>query len=197
MRVKLVVLFLIFIILSGCVSLDRYDEWDDGSYKTEKAELEHFESIRGQYEYVINFDDEYDRIFIMEENAEGKISDGFYRFANDTDREYVHYLLNLEELRSIAGGNLNRIAILIKSNNRDRGFVEIWPGDDLNGGNPNSVNNSGINNGSWSLLEFHVEGNQTGVIGSGFNKTLPKAINNISVFCFNGSKADLDYILFD
>lgn len=185
------------IAISSCVSLKNFDEWQTGNYETEKAELERFETMHSEYMHIVDFSSSSDRNVIIEESGSGEVSDGLYNFENNGKRKFVHYLINLEKLKEISSENIKRIAILIKPDNRNNGFVEIWPGDDLVEGNPNSVNNQGITSGSWSFLEFIVEGNTTKVKGSNFNKILPKKLTNLSVFCFNGSKVELDYILFD
>lgn len=193
----MVSIFLALALFAGCVSLDRYDEWDSGQYETEKAELERFEEIKSNYTYVIDFDSKDDLKVIREENGSGSISEGIYLFEHNSGTEFHHFNINIEELSKQAGRRISKIAVLLKANNRGNGFVEIWPGDDLEGGNPNSVNNSGITAGSWSLLEFFIEGNATKVKGKGFNKTLQKPMEILSPFCFNGSKVEIDYILFE
>lgn len=195
MRLTLGIL-VVAVSLGGCVSLESYDEWVAGEHEAENQELDSFDDLRDDYPHIVDFSSEADRDYVIEESGAGTVSDGRYIFANDTAREFTHYKIDIAALESDAGKRISSIAVLLLPYNRG-GFVEIWPRYDLPGGNPNSVNDSGIRNGQWSLLEFEIDDGKTVISGSGFNKVLPRTLDNISVFCFNGSRADLDYILFE
>ena len=194
---KVTISLLLVILFSSCVSLDRYDEWQSGNYETEKAELERFEEIKSEYKNIINFDSSSEIEFIFEKSEKGYIRNGIYSFEHKANTEFSNFRIDIEKLKEISNGNLKKVAILIKTINQGNGFVEVWPGDDLVGGNPNSVNNRGVTEGSWSMIEFIIEGNSTKVIGKGFEKTLPKSLAILNIFCMHGSKVELDYILFE
>lgn len=187
-------------MLSGCVSLEEYDEWQLDAYEAEGTELERFQELASQYEGSVLFDTAADEVVTRGVNGAGVVEDGVYRFAHDAESEYAHFDIRLDYLQGQTGTRLRRIAFLAKARNNGNGFVEVWPGADIheNGGNPVSIaDQGGLANGAWTLVEFIVDGETTLVTGKGYERVLNQRLENLSIFCFNGSSIEIDYILFE
>jgi len=188
-------------VLTGCVSLDRYDEWQQDAYEAEKRELEAFEQLAAEYENAILFDSAEDRAAVRGLSGSGVVEDGVYKFAHESDGEYAHFHIELGYLQAQNGGDLERIAFLAKARNSGNGFVEVYPGGNIAGSgrnNPSSVeNNNGLANRSWTLVEFIADGDRTLVKGSEYEAVMERPLESLSLFCFHGAAVEIDYILFE
>jgi hypothetical protein len=192
---------LMLVVLPGCVSLDRYDEWRQDAYEPEKKELEAFEQLAAEYENAILFDSAEDQAAVRGVSGSGVVEAGVYRFAHESDSEYAHFHIELGYLQAQNGEDLERIAFLAKARNRGSGFVEVYPGGDIadsGANNPNSVeSDNGLADRSWTLVEFIADGDRTLVKGTGYEAVMERRLESLSLFCFNGAAVELDYILFD
>lgn len=187
-------------LLSGCVSLEEYDEWQMDVYEAEGTELERFEELASQYEGSVLFDSAVDEAVMRGVTGTGVVEDGVYRFAHDAESDYAHFDIRLDYLQGQSGTRLRRIAFLAKARNNGNGFVEVYPGGNIegDGGNPVSIaDQGGLANGAWTLVEFIVDGETTLVKGKGYERVLNRRLEQLSIFCFHGSSIEIDYILFE
>jgi hypothetical protein len=187
-------------LLAGCVSLDNYDEWKTDTYEADGKEQERFEELASEYEHSVLFDSVSDETVMRGVTGTGTVDDGVYRFAHGGTSEYAHFDINLEYLRSQAGGSLQRLAFLAKARNHGDGFVEVYPGgniDDSGANNPtSSEGNAGVANGRWTLVEFIADGGETIVKGEAYERVMKRPLESLSIYCFHGSSIEIDYILF-
>ncbi|MDA3951071.1 MAG: hypothetical protein PF508_17820 [Spirochaeta sp.] len=184
--------------LSGCVSLEEYDQWQLDAYEAEGTELERFEELASQYEHSVLFDSVADETVMRGVTGTGTVQDGVYRFAHDAESEYAHFDIRLEYLQDRTGAGLQRVAFLAKAQNHGNGFVEVYPGGNVkgDGGNPVSIaDQGGLANGAWTLVEFIADGGTTIVKGHGYERVLNQRLERLSIFCFHGSSIEIDYIL--
>jgi len=201
---RLTLLFAVLVsasLLAGCVSLDNYDEWKTDSYEADGKEQERFEELASEYEHSVLFDSVSDETVMRGVTGTGTVDDGVYRFAHGGTSEYAHFDINLEYLQSQAGGSLQRLAFLAKARNHGDGFVEVYPGgniDDSGANNPtSSEGNAGVANGRWTLVEFIADGGETIVKGEAYQRVMKRPLQSLSIFCFLGSSIEIDYILFE
>ncbi len=188
-------------LLAGCVSLDNYDEWRTDAYETDGKEQERFEELASEYEHSVLFDSVTDKTVMRGVTGTGTVEDSVYRFAHDGTSEYAHFDVRLEYLQSQAGGSLQRVAFLGKARNHGNGFVEVYPGgniDDSGANNPtSSEGNAGLASGRWALVEFIADGDETIVKGHAYERVMKRPLESLSIFCFHGSSIEIDYILFE
>lgn len=187
--------------LAGCVSLEEYDQWQNNEYEAEGKELERFEALAEDYEHSVLFEAASDEAVMRGVTGKGRVEDGVYRFIHDAESEYAHFDIDLGYLQERARGNLQRIAFLGKVKNNGTGFVEVYPGGNIDGAgenNPSSVEgNGGLANGGWTLVEFIADGDTTIVRGNTYKRTMERPLESLSIFCFHGSSIEIDYILFE
>lgn len=187
--------------LSGCVSLEEYDQWRDDAYEAEGKELDRFEEIAAEYKYGIHFETVSDEVVMRGVTGTGRVEGGVYRFAHEAESEYAHFDIDIGYLQGQIGGRLNRIAFLVKARNHGNGFVEVYPGENIDGAgehNPTtSEAGSGLTNGSWALVEFISDGSGTLVRGAAYERTMDRPLESLSIFCFHGASIEIDYILFE
>lgn len=187
--------------LSGCVSLEEYDQWRNDIYKADGKELERFEELAAAYGYGIHFEAVSDEAVIRGVTGTGRVENGVYRFAHEAESEYAHFDIDIGYLQGQTGDNLQRLAFLVNARNHANGFVEVFPGGNIDGGgehNPTtSEAGSGLTNGDWTLVEFIRDGSGTIVKGSAYERTMDGRLESLSVFCFHGASVEIDYILFE
>ena len=189
---KLVVLAAV-VVLGGCVSTVDYDAWQRGGYEASDREAGRFAELADRYETTIDFSEPGDARFL---EGGPVVRDGIVRFGHDGTGEYAALAIDLAALEEAHGAPLTRLAVMVRPSDRGTGFVEVYPGASVAGGNPVS-GTPALPNDAWSLVELEIVGSETRISTRGWRGSIPHPLRELLLRCFRGAAVRIDYILVD